>query len=78
VRYNLELATGVIAPSGALLPGEKPAVMIVQDGKAQAVEVQVVGDNGSQMALRGLRAGAQVVFPVPASLRSGDALEVIR
>jgi multidrug efflux pump subunit AcrA (membrane-fusion protein) len=78
VRYNLELAKGVIVPSGALLPGEKPAVMIVQSGKAQAVEVQILGDNGSQMALRGLPAGAEVVFPVPASLRSGDALEVIR
>ncbi|MER3480249.1 MAG: efflux transporter periplasmic adaptor subunit [Meiothermus sp.] len=78
VRYNLELAKGVIAPSGALLPGQKPAVMIVQDGKAKAVEVQILGDNGSQMALRGLPAGAEVVFPVPASLRSGDRLEVIR
>lgn len=78
VRYNLELAKGIIAPSGALLPSEKPAVMIVQDGKAKAAEVQVVGDNGSQMALRGLPAGVQVVFPVPASLRSGDRLEVIR
>lgn len=78
VRYTLEIAKGVIAPSGALLPGEQPRVMLVENGKAKAVKVEILGDNGSQLALRGVSAGSQVVFPVPASLRSGDALEVIR
>jgi len=78
VRYTLELAKGVIVPSGALLPGEKPAVMLAEGGRARAVEVQILGDNGGQLALRGVSAGSQVVFPVPASLREGDALEVVR
>ncbi|MFZ5990897.1 MAG: efflux RND transporter periplasmic adaptor subunit [Deinococcota bacterium] len=78
VRYTLEIAKGVIAPSGALLPGEQPRVMLVENGMAKAVKVEILGDNGSQLALRGVSAGSQVVFPVPASLRSGDALEVIR
>ena len=78
LRYNLTLAQGVLVPSGAVLAGEKSQVFVVQGDKAKAVEVQTLGDNGSRAALSGIPAGAQVVFPVPASLRSGDTIEVIR
>jgi multidrug efflux pump subunit AcrA (membrane-fusion protein) len=78
LRYTLKLAEGVIVPSGALLPGESTRVMLIQENKARAVGVQILGDNGTALALGGIPAGARVVFPVPANLRSGDSVEVIQ
>lgn len=78
LRYNIKLAEGVIVPSGALLPGDTTQVMVLQENKAQAVSVQILGDNGSRLALSGIPSASQVVFPVPANLRSGDSVEVIR
>ncbi len=40
--------------------------------------VRVVGDSGAQVVVEGVRAGAQVVFPVPSSLSDGDRVEVVR
>lgn len=78
LRYTLSLAKGILVPSAALLSGEKTQVFLVQADKAKAVEVQILGDNGSRVALSGIPAGSQVVFPVPASLRTGDTIEVIQ
>ncbi len=77
LRYNLELAKGVLVPSGALLAGDKAQVMVVEAGKAVVKDVQVLGDNGSKAALAGIPSGVKVVYPVPPSLRNGDTLEVI-
>lgn len=77
LRYNLDLAKGVLVPSGTLLSGDKPQVMVVEGGKASVKDVQVLGDNGSKSALAGVSAGAKIVYPVPPSLRDGDTLEVI-
>jgi len=78
LRYSLQLAQGILIPSGALLAGERPQVMTLQGGKARAADIQILGDNGSQLALSGIPTQTQVVFPVPANLRQGDAIEVIQ
>ncbi|MER3445217.1 MAG: efflux transporter periplasmic adaptor subunit, partial [Meiothermus sp.] len=91
LRYNLELAQGVLLPSGALLPGERPAVMLAEEGtipcqdgqspctrgQARTAAVRVLGDNGTTVAVDGVPAGARVIYPVPPSLREGDRVEVI-
>ncbi|RIH82313.1 p-hydroxybenzoic acid efflux pump subunit AaeA [Calidithermus terrae] len=77
LRYNLELAQGVLLPSGALLPGERPAVMLAEEGQARTAAVRVLGDNGTTVAVDGVPAGARVIYPVPPSLRDGDRVEVI-
>lgn len=77
LRYNLELAKGVLVPSGALLSGDRPQVMVVVNQKAVVKTVQILGDNGSKAALAGVASGSKVVYPVPPSLRDGDTLEVV-
>ncbi|WP_027882601.1 efflux RND transporter periplasmic adaptor subunit [Meiothermus rufus] len=79
VRYVLTLAQGTLLPSGALrTEGRETFVYVFQEGKAQRVTVRVLADTGSQAAVEGLPAGAQVIFPVPASLNNGDSVEVVQ
>ncbi len=79
VRYTLTLAQGTLLPSGALrTEGRTTFVYVVQEGQAQRVAVRVLADTGTQAAVEGLPAGAQVIFPVPASLNSGDSVEVVQ
>ncbi|MER3553465.1 MAG: efflux transporter periplasmic adaptor subunit [Meiothermus sp.] len=78
LRYTLKLGQGVLVPSGALVAGDDNQVFVVQDNKAKLVNVQVLGDNGSRLAVSGIPAGSQVVYPVPAGLVSGSPVEVVK
>lgn len=78
LRYTLKLAQGVLVPSGALVAGDTNQVFVVQEGKAKLVNVQVLGDNGSRMAVSGIPAAAQVVYPVPSGLANGNPVEVVK
>jgi multidrug efflux pump subunit AcrA (membrane-fusion protein) len=78
LRYTLKLGQGVLIPSGALVAGDTNQVFVVQGGKAKLVNVQVLGDNGSRLAVSGVSAGAQVIFPVPSGLADGNAVEVVK
>lgn len=79
VSYTLTLARGTLITSGALqTEGRTTYVYAVQGGKAVRTPVQVLADTGARAAVEGLPAGVQVVFPVPASLNNGDALEVVQ
>jgi multidrug resistance efflux pump len=79
VSYTLTLAQGTLLTSGALqTQGRTTYVYVVQDGRAVRKPVQVLADTGARAAVEGLPAGVQVVFPVPASLNNGDALEVVQ
>jgi hypothetical protein len=61
-----------------LVAGDTNQVFVVQGGKAKLVNVQVLGDNGSRLAVSGVSAGAQVIFPVPSGLADGNAVEVVK
>lgn len=77
--YQLELARGVLVPSGALRQvGGQASVLAVRGGRAEAVPVTVVAEGGAQIAVSGIRAGERVVFPLPADLTPGTPVEVIR
>ncbi|RIH83157.1 Multidrug resistance protein MdtA [Meiothermus luteus] len=79
VRYTLTLAEGILLPAGALrTEGRTTFVYLVQGERAVRTPVRVVGDSGAQVVVEGVRAGAQVVFPVPSSLSDGDRVEVVR
>lgn len=79
VRYTLTLAQGTLITSGALqTEGRTTYVYVVQDGQAVRSPVQVLADTGARAVVEGLPVGVRVVFPVPASLNNGDALEVVQ
>lgn len=80
LRYRLRLAQGVLIPSGALVAGDANAsqVFVVQGGKARLVNIQVLGDNGSYLAVSGLSAGDQIIYPIPSGLTDETTVEVVK
>ncbi len=73
--YELEVARGEVLPSSAIRGGN--TLLVEQDGRAEAVTVTVVAEVGGQAVVDGLPDGARVVYPLPADLMPGTALEVI-
>lgn len=73
--YELELAAGDLLPSAAIRAGN--TVLIAADGRAEPVTVAVVAEAGGQAVVTGLPAGAAVIYPLPADLTPGTALEII-
>ena len=72
LSYRFADAGGIILPSGALqtAPGRR-FVFLFQNGRAARREVELIGESGDQVAVLGIPAGAQVIYPVPPNLRSG-------
>lgn len=76
--YELVVAEGVLVPSAALRQsGGQVSVLIVREGRAEEVPVTLLGEGGAQVAVSGLRAGARVVYPLPADLTPGAPVEVL-
>lgn len=73
--YGIEIASGDVLPSSAIRGGN--TVLVEQDGRAEATTVTVVAEVGGQTVVDGLPARARVVYPLPADLMPGTALEVI-
>ena len=75
--YVYEAAAGVILPGGALQrEGNRTFVYLVQEGRAVRQSVTVSAEVDGQLAVEGVDAGAQVVYPVPRNLREGTRLTV--
>jgi HlyD family secretion protein len=78
VAYSLKLAQGVIVPTGALQTASgQTYVYIVKDGQAVQRNVNVLGESGSKVAVKGLEAGTRVIYPVPGSLQSGERISIV-
>jgi multidrug resistance efflux pump len=78
VAYTLKLAQGVIVPTGALQTASgQTYVYIVKNAQAAQRNVTVLGESGGKVAVTGLTAGTQLVFPVPGSLQSGERISVV-
>lgn len=73
--YGVELATGALLPSAAIRAGN--TVLVADQGRAEPVTVEVVAEAGGQAVVTGLPDDAAVVYPLPADLTPGTALEVI-
>lgn len=73
--YEVELASGDMLPGAAIRGGN--TVLIVRDGRAEAVTVSIVAEAGGQAVVTGLPADAEVVYPLPGDLMPGTALETI-
>lgn len=72
LSYRYADAGGIILPEGAvqLEPGRR-FVYTVRAGRAERLDVEVIGAAEGQVAVLGVAENAQVVFPVPAGLRAG-------
>jgi multidrug efflux pump subunit AcrA (membrane-fusion protein) len=78
VSYTLALARGILAPTRALQSSEGQTSVFVIDGdKILSRPVQVLGESGGKVALGGLSAGTQIVFPVPGGLQDGENVLVV-
>lgn len=77
--YQLDLAEGGLLPSGAVqAEAGSNFVYVIEDERAQRQNVDILAEAGGQVALSGIDIGRDVIFPVPADLRAGTRVNVIR
>jgi HlyD family secretion protein len=78
VEYTLKVAQGVLVPTGALqTTSGQTYVYIVKNSNAVQRKVNVLGESGGQVAITGVEAGTQVVYPVPGSLQNNEPIKVL-
>jgi multidrug efflux pump subunit AcrA (membrane-fusion protein) len=77
--YQLDLAAGGLLPSGAVqAEAGNNFVYVIDDERAQRQNVEILAEAGGQVALSGIEIGREVIFPVPADLRAGTRINIIR
>ncbi|WP_288482332.1 HlyD family efflux transporter periplasmic adaptor subunit [uncultured Deinococcus sp.] len=75
VVYDARVATGVLVPSTALqADSEQTYLFTVENGRAVQHTVTVLGQAGTQSAVSGVAAGAQVISQPPTGLLDGGAV----
>lgn len=75
VVYNAKVATGVLVPSTALqADSQQTYLFTVENGRAVQHTVTVLGQAGTQSAVSGVAAGAQVISQPPTGLLDGGAV----
>lgn len=75
VVYDARVATGVLVPSTALqADSEQTYLFTVENGRAVQHTVTVLGQAGTQSAVSGVTAGAQVISQPPTGLLNGGAV----
>lgn len=75
VVYTAKVATGVLVPSTALqVDGSTTYIFTVENGKAKQHTVTVLGQAGTQSAITGIQAGAEVVDQPPTGLLDGSSV----
>lgn len=72
LSYRYGDAGGIILPAGAvqLEPGRR-FVFVVSGGRAERLEVEVIGEAEGKVAVLGVPENTRVIFPIPANLRAG-------
>jgi HlyD family secretion protein len=68
----------LMLPTGAVVPGSgKPAVLVVEEGKAHLREVELgLNEGGRVQVIRGLTVNDQVIADGKTSVRNGQAVEI--
>lgn len=79
LNYQLQLAEGVLAPTGAVsAQGGNNYIFVIENGFTARQPVSILAEAGGQVALTGVEADTEVVYPLPPDLREGIAVDVIR
>lgn len=77
LSYRAKLAGGVLLPVGALQDsGDRTYAYVVENGKAVRKAVEVLAESRGTVAVRGLKAGARIINPLPPTLGDGEAVAV--
>lgn len=77
--YQLDLAEGGLLPSGAVqAEAGNNFVYVIENERAQRQNVDILAEAGGQVALSGIEIDREVIFPVPADLRAGTRVNIIR
>jgi HlyD family secretion protein len=78
LRYEVELALGIVLPSGAIsTEAGQNYVFIAEDGIALRQPVSVLAEAGGQAVVDGVDAGALIIYPRPLDVREGVRVRVI-
>lgn len=78
VEYEIELASGVLLPSGALtVDAGTSYAYVVENGRAVRRAVTVLAESGGRAAVNGVEAGEQVISPLPVDVRDGTKVELL-
>jgi HlyD family secretion protein len=78
IEYTLKLAQGALVPTGALQTSSGQTYLyVVKDSVAQKRKVNVLGESDGKVAVTGIEAGTQVVYPVPGSLQNNERINVL-
>lgn len=77
LSYRYGDAGGIILPEAAvqLEPGRR-FVFVVRGGRAERLEVEVIGEAEGQVAVLGVSENARVVSPVPANFQAGTRVAI--
>ena len=80
VFYSLLIGEGTLLPAGSLrTEGGKTYVYAVEQGRARAYPVNLVGESKGMAVVKGLPADVeQVIYPLPQDLNDGSPVEVVR
>ncbi len=78
LRYEVNLGEGITVPSNALRTASgQTYVLVIEEGAAKRQSVQLVGESGDRVVVRGLEAGTRVIYPVPSDLRAGTPVRAV-
>jgi RND family efflux transporter MFP subunit len=78
IQYTLKLAQGTLVPTGALqTTSGQTYVYVVKDASAVQRKINVLGESSGKVAVTGIEAGSQLVYPVPGSLQNGERINIV-
>lgn len=78
MRYEVELARGVLVSSSALsAEGGRTYVFVVDGDSARRQEVSVLAESGSRAAVEGVPLGSAIISPRPLDVREGTRVQVV-
>lgn len=78
LRYDVDLAAGVLVSSNALsAEGGRTYVFVVDGDEASRREVAVLAESGSQAAIEGVEPGTPIISPRPLDVRDGTPVQVV-
>ncbi len=73
----VDVPDALMLPTSALVPGGKPAVLVVEEGKARRREVELgFNEGGRVQVIRGLTGNEQVIADGKTAVGDGQAVEV--
>ena len=76
--YELELASGVVLPAGAVRSrAGRTTALVVKDGRVAERPLQLRAESGARVVVAGLGVGSEVIYPAPDDLSPGTPVRTV-